>query len=314
MNEAQQVKRKAGQEWRHHSGIRGFIEKYQKDNVGMLASVVAWSLLTSLVPIVVGLVAISGLFLRSPSAQQTVVTHLSQALQGALSSKDLQAIVHVSTNHTGLLGLIGFLGVFWGGSNVGGSISTAFQAIFEVQGRSFIKEKLMDVGMIFVFTVLLIIILVGTTAGAMLGKLASGFPIPGGAQFIIGTAISLGAAFLLFASIYSVFPNIQPRLKLANVWRGAILSAILFEILSYVWPIYARFSHFSRYGAVLVPLLILTAWLYFFAMITMIGAEVVAVSAIHEANRTGQEVGPRPQDTVPQHRVLRDSGRERKKA
>jgi len=173
-------------------GIKTVIKKLSKDNLGVLASIASWSIMTSLVPILVGLIAISGLILRNnPSAQQSVISHLSQALKGVLSTKDLQNLVTTTTQHTGLLAIIGFAGVLWGGSSVGGAISTAFQAIFEVKGRSFIVEKLIDVGMIFVFTVLMIVIVLGTTAGAIAQRLVSGFPLSGVTTFIIGTGISL---------------------------------------------------------------------------------------------------------------------------
>jgi uncharacterized BrkB/YihY/UPF0761 family membrane protein len=150
------------------------------------------------------------------------------------------------------------------------------------------------------------VIIAGTTAGAVLDRLVSGFPLSGVGSFIIGTAISVLAAFLLFASIYLVFPNVEPRFRVGNVWRGAFTAAVLFQILSFVWPVYAHFSHFSKYGAVLFSLLVLTAWLYFFSIILLVGAEVVAIGAIREAQSEGQAVGPAPGGTVPQHRVLRN--------
>jgi membrane protein len=289
------------------SAVGVFVTKFSKDNVGALGSIVAWSLLTSLVPILVGLVAIAGLVLQAnPSAESTVVRHLSQALQGALSTRDISEIVKTSTQHAGLLGIIAFIGVLWGGANVGGAISTAFQAIFETDGRNFVKEKVIDMGMIFIFAALMLIIIAATTAGAILERLVSGFPLSGVGSFVIGSIISLVAALLLFAAIYLVFPNAEPRFKLRNVWRGALLAAVLFQILSYVWPIYAHFSHFSRYGSVLFTLLVLTAWLYFFSMIMLVGAEVVATGAIRESQAEGRSVGPAPKETVPQHRVLRN--------
>lgn len=283
-----------------YPAVKRFVDKVMKDNIGMLASVVAWSALTSLVPIVAGLLAISSLFVRDPGAQRALVDHLRQALQGSVSRNDLQNMVHLAVHHTGLLGLIGLLGVLWGGSNVGGAISTVFQPIFLVRGRSFIHERLVDVGMIFVFTVLMVVIVAGTTATALLDRGFSGAPISGAASFVIGTAVSLIAAFLLFSVIYVVFPNIQPRFKLGSVWRGALVAAFLFQILSYVWPIYARVSHFTRYGAVLASLLVLTAWIYFFSIILLIGAEFVALGALDEASAAGQAVGPGPDGTVPQ--------------
>ncbi|HZT95751.1 MAG TPA: YihY/virulence factor BrkB family protein [Chloroflexota bacterium] len=294
-----------------------FFKKWSKDNVGMLASVIAWNCLTSIVPIMVGLLAITGVILKgNPSAQHSVVSHLSAALHGVLTPKDLNTLVKASIRHSGLLGIVGFLGVLWGGSNVGGAISTAFQAIFETSGRNFIKEKLLDIVMIFVIAILMIVIIVGTTAATLVTKLFSGFPLSGGISLLIGTAIGLIAAFILFSAIYLAFPHVKMNLRLANVWKGAVAAAVLFTALSYIWPIYSHFAHFSRYGAVLFPILMLTAWLYFFSMIVCVGAELVAIGAIDEAEQKHEPEGPEPQETVPQHRVLRGepARREREKA
>jgi len=288
-------------------GIRSIIKKLGNDNIGVLASIVAWNVMTSLVPILVGLIAISGFFLRgNPSAQQSVITHLSQALQGVLSQTDLKNLVSAMTQHTGLLGIIGFVGVLWGGAAVGGAIATVFQAVFEVKGRNFFVEKLIDIGMIFVFTVLMILIILGTTAGALIKRLFTSFALPGIATFVIGTAISLVAAFLLFASIYAVFPNVETRFKFWRVWKGALTAAVIFEILTYIFPLYAHFAHFSSHGALLGAIALLMAWIYFFSITMLIGAEVVAIGAIGEAESKGEAVGPEPEESVPQHRVLRD--------
>jgi membrane protein len=287
-------------------GIKAIFNKVMKDSLGTLAAIVSWSVLTSIVPITVGLIAISGFFLKSnPSAQQSVINHLSQALQGVLTPKDLANLVHATIQHSGLLGIVGLLGVLWGGSSVGGAISTVFQAVFEVKGRSFIVEKLIDIAMIFVFTILMVVIIAGTTAGSIIKKLFTGFALPGVATFAIGTAISLIAAFLLFATIYAVFPNVETRFKLANVWKGAVVAAVLFEILSFIFPLYVRYAHFQKDGAILGALVLLMAWVYFFSITMLVGAEVVAISALNEANKQDEAVGPRPDDVVPQQEVLR---------
>lgn len=280
--------------------------KISKDNLGVLAAIVAWNTLTSLVPIVIGLIAISGFILRgNPSMQHSVVKHLSSALKGVLSPADLNHMVQTTVNHPGFLGIIGLIGVLWGGSNIGGAISTVFQAIFETGGRNFIKEKLLDIGMIIVMTILMIVIVVGTTAGSIVNRLVSNFPLSGATTFFVGVAISTLAGFILFSAIYLAFPNVNPRLKFSNVWRGALVAAVLFEVLTFVWPLYAKFAHFNRYGAVLFPILVLTAWIYFFSVILIVGAEFVAIPALEEANRQREQIGPEPQGTTPQHKVLR---------
>jgi membrane protein len=289
-----------------HPNLELFLKKVMKDNITFLASAVSWTLLTSIVPIVAGLVGISSLFLRDPATQQSVINHLSYALQGALQPQDITQMVKTTIQHRGVFGIIGIVGFLWGGMNVGGAFSTVFQPIFEVNGRDFLKEKLLDVCMIFVFVALMIVIIVSTTAGALITRLFPTAPIPGGTAFLIGTPISLAAAFLLFAILYLVFPNPKPRFKLTNVWSGALVAAVLFQILSFIWPLYTQLGHFSRYSAVIAPLVVLGAWIYFFSLILMVGAEIVAFQAIREANRMGQAVGPQPQNFVPSHTMMRD--------
>lgn len=288
-------------------GFKSIFNKLMKDNIGTLASIVAWSVLVSVVPIVVGLIAISGFVLKNnPSAQQSVISHLSAGLQGVVTPRDLQKLVSATIQHSGLLGLVGIAGVLWGGSNVGGSISTVFQPIFEVRGRNFFIEKLIDIVMIFVFTALMLVILVGTAAGAIIKQVFTSFALPGIAAFAIGTVISLVAAFLLFASIYTVFPHVERRFRFGNVWKGAVVAAILFQIVSYIWPFYAKFAHFQKDGAILGSLVLLMAWVYFFSITMLIGAEVVAINALGEANRDDASIGPVPDGSAPQHVVLRD--------
>jgi len=283
-----------------HPRLKAFIQKVMKDNIGVLASLVSWALLTSLIPILAGLVAISGLLLRNPSAQRAVVDHLSLALQGVLSPQELSDAVKAAVRHRGLLGVIGFFGILWGGSNIGGAVSTAFQPVFQVRGRSIVHQKAIDFGMILVFTVLMLIIVAATTATSLITRVYANFPLSSTLTLVIATVVSFTAAFILFAVVYTIFPNVETRFKLRNVWPGAIVAAVLLQSLTFVWPIYAHLARFSRYGAVLFPLVVLTAWIYFFSMILLLGAEIVAFRAMAQAARAGERQGPAPDGTVPQ--------------
>jgi membrane protein len=283
-----------------HPVLKSFVGKIMKDNLGLLAPVVSWTLITSVVPITVGLVAISSLFLHSPSAQASVIDHLAAALQGAFTRQEIQDTVHVAVRHNGLLGIIGFIGILWGGSAVGGAISTVFQPIFRVGGRPFVREKLIDVSMILLLTALLIVVVFSTTAIAYLDKLVAG-RFPPVTAVLIATGASLLAAYTLFASIYLVFPNVRQRFKLRHVWTGALVAAVLFQGLTCIFPIYTSLAHLQEYGAVLGAMLVLTAWIYLFSMILLIGAEIVAFSALRAARGEHERIGPAPDGTVPQH-------------
>lgn len=269
----------------NHPTLRLFFRNVAKDKIGMLAGFVSWSVLTSLIPLTVGVVAIFSLFVQSPKSQADLVRQLSRLFQGAVSTQDIDTAVKALSHNSGFLGIVGALGILWGASNIGGSFATAFQVIFATRPRPFIREKLLDVGMLFVFTGLMAVILFGTTASAFLDRLASALPFPAVAQVVIVTGISLTSAFLLFSAIYSVFPNIEAGYKLRNVWLGALLAAILFQIVTTVWPLYVRLSHASRYGAALFSLIVLTAWIYSFSLILILGAEVIAAMSMSEIPR-----------------------------
>jgi YihY family inner membrane protein len=282
---------------------REFLQKVQKDNILMLMAVVSWGVLMSVIPVVVALTAIVGIVLRDPQRQQQVILWLSQILQHTLTQSDLRDLVHNAIRHTGLLALVGGIGVLWGASTVGGAISTVFQPIFGVRGRPVVHEKIIDIAMIFVFTVLMLVILVATTAGALIVHLVSGLPFGGPATLVIGTVVSLFAAFLLFLTLYSVFPNIEPQFKRGHVWKGAGIAALLFQLLSYVWPLYATLFHPMRYGSLYAPIVVLAVWIYAFSAILVFGAEVVAWGSLLEAAEAGVPVGPAPDGTVPQRIV-----------
>jgi uncharacterized BrkB/YihY/UPF0761 family membrane protein len=80
--------------------VKLFWKKWSKDNVGALSSIVAWNILTSIVAIVAGLIAISGFILQGhPSMQRGVIHHLSEALLGVISPADLTNIVRNSIKH-----------------------------------------------------------------------------------------------------------------------------------------------------------------------------------------------------------------------
>ena len=55
------------------SFAKTFFKKWGKDNVGLLASGIAWNTLTSIVPILVGLLAITGFILQGNSSAQSAV-------------------------------------------------------------------------------------------------------------------------------------------------------------------------------------------------------------------------------------------------
>jgi membrane protein len=172
------------------------------------------------------------------------------------------------------------VGLVWLGSNLFANIENAFSIIFRVRGRALIAQRIMAIGMVLVLAVLLPLSLVATSLVAA-GSDFFGSHLPPEIQTLlpfVGTLTSLGALWLLFLIIYMVVPNFEVRFHAA--WPGALVAAILFGLLQVLFPLYFKYflTGNNRYGAAAASILVVIIWLWFFALITVIGAQINAVA------------------------------------
>jgi len=292
----------------HHATDRfsftAYLTKLRTDNIFFLIAALAWSMFMSVVPIVIGMIAVAGLMFQGASQQRAIVHQLSRALQGVLSSKYLEHLVSIIVRQSRLSLLIAVLTIAWCVEHISFGLTWTFAALFEVRPRPFLQARLIHLAMFFAFLGLMLLIVVETAGRATMDHTLPPSLARNLVKLPVTTAISVSAAFVLFILIYSVYPNIQTRLKLRHVWRGALLAAILFQLLTYLWPMYA--AYLSQYGGILFPIMVLALWIYFFATVLVLGAEVVAVGAIREADQRGEEVGPSHDGATPQCDPVRD--------
>ena len=286
-----------------HPTLKAYSEKVRKDNIRFLVSAVAWNIMVSAIPITIATIALSNVVFADGKQRREIVRQLSRAFQGVLQPHYLDRVVGLTVHHSVALVLLTVVAALWGAWNIGFALSQSFNAMFEVRERSFVQEKLIDIAMFFVMMLLTFGIVAATSTQGAMTETIRHTALPDGLAVALETAITLLCAFVLFAVIYSVYPNTHKRMKVAHVWQGALIAAVLFQLLTYVWPLYEK--HFQKYGGLLFPLLVLILWIYLFSFILVVGAEVVAITTIKRAEETGDEVGPAPNDSVPEHRTLR---------
>jgi membrane protein len=94
----------------------------------------------------------------------------------------------------------------------------------------------------------------------------------------VGPLTSLAVLWVLFLVIYMVVPNTRVRFR--DAWRGALAAAILFGIFEVIFPLYFKvfLNGDSRYGAAGAAILVVIVWLWIFAVITVLGAQINAVA------------------------------------
>jgi membrane protein len=264
------------------------LQRYLDANLPNLAAAVAFHTLFSLLPLLLALVTLIGLVVPDP-------TRLEQAAGAAVhlfppeAAEPLLAMLRGTRQNAGILGLLSVAGLLYSGSAVFGSLEEAFDRIYQVSPRPYLRQKLMATGMLLACASLLLLSLVAASLADWLGSLSGQALeqwLPWAAWIgdlmdlrAVGVSLawtlSLAWSFLFFLLIYWIVPN--RRFTPGQVWPGAALAALLFFGIAELFPIYLdSFSNFNRYGAGFALVLLLLAWFYFLAHIVLFGATVNA--------------------------------------
>ena len=260
--------------------LKTFAQKFSNDWSMNLASMLTYSLITTIFPILAAILTIAGLVLHalSPSSLTSVASALSHVLpSGIVKPTDL---LHGLVQITGPLALISIIGLLWGGSNLFTNVENTFSIIFRVRDRNFVPQRLMAIGMVIVLAILLPLAFAASslvTAGSSVFRSVLPGPLALLLTFV-GPAVSIAILWLLFLLIYIVVPNIHVPFR--DAWRGALAAAILFGLVTLLFPTYIKvFLHGNaKYGATILTVLVLVTWLWFFAVILLIGAQINAVA------------------------------------
>ncbi|HEX8372054.1 MAG TPA: YihY/virulence factor BrkB family protein, partial [Chthoniobacterales bacterium] len=214
---------------------------------------------------------------------------------GKESAKALQSMVESASKPShGVIGtIVGFLTLLVGASGVFGQLKDALNTIWEVKAKSgggvmgFLKERLLNFGMVLVIGFLLLTSLLLTTAIAAMNKfLGDAFGLPSFIWGIISFIISFGLVTVLFAVIFKMLPDAKIRWR--NVWIGAAVTSGLFELGKFGLSFYlGSESTASSYGAA-ASVILLLLWVYYTSCILFLGAEFTQVYA----KATGHVIEP----------------------
>jgi membrane protein len=256
------------------------IRKFLEDQAPNWAALIAWNTLFAMFPIVIFAASLLGYALRLfGKANDVVYTTIFSAIPGDVQQQQqlLKAVSGVKSQ-SGILFIVGLIGLLWGGAALFGVMEQAFAVIYHTKPRDFVRQKLVAFGMVFLFTVLLG---VAVATSALLPALKHIPNIPellysGAAAFILQVIVGTTAGFLLFGSIYYVIPNRKQQFR--KVVPGALVAGVLFELITLVFPLYLSLNRgINQYGATFGLFFLLMTFFFFIGLITMVGVEVNSV-------------------------------------
>jgi membrane protein len=263
--------------------VRTFVPKFANDWSMNLASMMAYSLITAIFPILLTILSIVGIVLHAFLDRHIddLARALTSVFPGTLHSViNLPDLLRSLVQITGPLAVVSLLALLWLGSNLFANVESAFSIIFRVRGRDLLRQRIMAIGMVLVLTLLLPISL-GAASFITAGSEAFRAVLPtdiGLVPHIVGPLTSLVLLWLLFLLIYLVVPNFTVRFR--DAWRGAVAAALLFGLFQILFPLYFKvfLQGNIRYGAAAAAVLVVIIWLWIFALITVVGAQINAIA------------------------------------
>jgi membrane protein len=265
-------------------GITVFVRKFANDWSMNLASMLAFNLITTIFPILLLILSIAGMVLHA-----LFVAHHTSDLSAAISARlplelqrdiDVNGLLRSLIEITGPLAVVSLVTLLWIGSNLFTTMENVFSIIFRTPGRHIVAQRLRALAMVLVLAALLPTSLGAAslvTAGSAEFKRFLPWPL-GPVLSIVGPLTSLAVLWVLFLVIYMVVPPVRVRFR--DAWPGALAAAILFGIFEVIFPLYFTvFMHGNtRYGAAGAAILVLIVWLWIFALVTVLGAQINAVA------------------------------------
>lgn len=269
--------------------------KVGEDQAPNQAVLVAWNTFFALFPIVLVMLALLGVVLNLIGfGEDRIQALVVQLFPDPDIQKQVTPALAGVKRSSGLFFLAGFAGLLWAGANLFGALERAFDVIFHARPRDFVRGKLMAIGMIFVFTALAGLAVGSAAVLPLLGRIP-GLPgfLSSGLVLVLQPVVGVVSGALLFGAIYFVVPN--RRIRVSEVWPGALLAGAGFEILSLAFPLYLRLTGGSKqYGATFALLFVMLNYFYFVGLITLIGAELNAVLYPVPVEQPGQKGNPLP--------------------
>lgn len=260
-----------------------------------MGAAIAYYTVFSLAPLLVIVIAVAGAVFGQEAVQGEIAAQLS-GLIGQEGAQAVQGLVRsASEPDRGLIaGAISVVVLIIGATTVFAELQSALDRVWHVPERekpqgvwAVLRARLLSFGLILTLAFLLMVSLVVSASIAALGSWA-GALLPGAESLLLALNFVVSMAILtaLFAMIYKFMPS--ARIGWRDVWIGALVTAVLFEIGKFAIGLYLGKSSVTESFAAAGSLVLLLAWVYYAAQVFLLGAEFTKVHADAHGSRSGE--------------------------
>lgn len=264
---------------------RAVWDKAGRDDVFFLAGGVAFGMLLAGVPFVLLLASGLGFTLNtSDEASHAAAVEFIQNLFPRFSGTGslIDPVMHEVVRTRGTVGVLGAVAFIWFSTRLFGSMRSVLLHVFEVpRGHGIVWGKLFDVLLTLATTVLTVLwvavsayIALARSSGVELlsrwGLHAEQVMLP--LTYIAGRIVAFVLLGALFTVLYKLLPNRPVRWKQAAV--GGVTSALLFELARNGFSFAMKhYNPASWYTGTLAAVIVVMFWVYYAALIFVLGGE-----------------------------------------
>jgi membrane protein len=283
---------------------------WKEDKASRLSAALAYYTIFSLAPLLVIIIALTGLFWQREVVQSQVMTQI-ESLVGA-EGRVFVADLLTSASHPveGITAtIIGIITLLFGALGVFNELHNALNTIWEVreeetQGfleslKKVIFSRLLSFTMILgIGFLLLVSLVISAGLSAVQETIGNAIPVSEILLQLVNLVISIGVITVLFALIFKFLPDAEIAWR--DVWLGAFVTAVLFSLGKFLIGIYLGNSAVASSFGAAGSLVLLLIWIYYSAQILLFGAEFTQVYA----NQFGSKIVPEGKEETAQPRAI----------
>ncbi len=183
------------------------------------------------------------------------------------------------------------IGFVWFSTRLFGSLRTVLASVFDIENeRSIIAGKIFDIEITILATVLITantlisgyVLLATNNSVQLLVDLGIRQDVMGQAKAYGGHFVAAAIIATMFFCLYKFLPVRRVRTKTA--WVAALFTTVMFELAKFAFTLYVgSFKPDSLYTGSVAALVVVVVWVYYAALIFILGGEV---GQVYELRRT----------------------------
>jgi len=254
------------------------LKEFGHDNGTLLAASVSFNLLMSLFPLALAVVYIAGSFTASPYTQDQIIRGIAYLLP--VSRQLIASTVTSVAAARGAIGILAFVGLIWGGTSFFNSIRASLNTAWGIRRPApLLKGQLINLAMMIGAAILLFLSVLITVFVSTVSEQVPGAQMVGTSTIerILANILAVCLAFVVFLLLYRFVPGIRPKWK--DIWLGALVAAICFEITKIIFVLYLRiFNPYNLVYGSIGALIAFLLWTYLSALIFLFIAKVTHIN------------------------------------